>query len=314
MDTRIRRNDLCIIGLPRCDFVFSSTRNCFIGYGFVESALEMTILKHLLRDRQIDAIEAAGELAAGQNAFCAKICSKIITAQFCIILVNEDTRQGTKMHSANVCLEYGLMLGFNKYIIPFQRQSDELPFDVAGLDTVKYTTQDFETKASAAIDQAIKATTQDNAPVTSPDQVIEAFLLSQQVMVVQITNEGDASLYELGRPLGFMMLMTFDGMRYRYFGNFTALRPEVVVWRLATLDQILNARFGSIPERLRMGLVQPQQAAMVQSFTAALEIWVLLNSDDQKQAVTQGLANSKLHFPVRLFAMPEISSALRNMA
>ena len=43
MDKTIRRNEICVIGLPRCDFVFSSTRTCFIAYGFEESPLEMTI-------------------------------------------------------------------------------------------------------------------------------------------------------------------------------------------------------------------------------------------------------------------------------
>jgi hypothetical protein len=82
MDKSIRLNQICVIGLPRCDFVFSSTRTCFIAYGFRDSALEMGILRHLLEDRGIQPIEAGGALAPGQNAFCAKICSKIITSQF----------------------------------------------------------------------------------------------------------------------------------------------------------------------------------------------------------------------------------------
>jgi hypothetical protein len=60
MDKRIRCNETCIIGLPRCDFVFSSTRNCFIAYGFKESKLETTILKRLLKDRGIETTEAGG--------------------------------------------------------------------------------------------------------------------------------------------------------------------------------------------------------------------------------------------------------------
>src|SRR5215468_2053995 len=120
MDKRIRRNELCVVGLPRCDFVFSSTRACFIGFGFAESALEMSILRNLLRDRGIEAVEASGSLAPGQNAFCVKICSKIIQAQFCVILLNNDIRDGREMPNANVNMEYGLMLGFNKHVIPFQ--------------------------------------------------------------------------------------------------------------------------------------------------------------------------------------------------
>ena len=138
MDNRIRRNEICIVGLPRCDFVFSSTRTCFIAYGFENSPLEVSVLRRLLEDRGILAEEAGGSLAPGQNAFCAKICSKIITAQFCIVLINNEEVDGREIPSANVNMEYGLMLGFNKYVIPFQRAPQKLPFNVAGLDTIKY--------------------------------------------------------------------------------------------------------------------------------------------------------------------------------
>jgi hypothetical protein len=60
MDNRIRKNEVCVVGLPRCDFVFSATRSCFIAYGFNESSLEMTILKSLLGQRGIQPVEAGG--------------------------------------------------------------------------------------------------------------------------------------------------------------------------------------------------------------------------------------------------------------
>lgn len=86
MDTTIRKNEHCIVGMPRCDFVFSSTRTCFVAYGFKTSPLEMTVIKNLLTQRGIQCEEAGGNLVPGQNAFCQKICSKIITSQFCIVL------------------------------------------------------------------------------------------------------------------------------------------------------------------------------------------------------------------------------------
>src|SRR3989337_590378 len=110
MDKTIRRNELCIVGLPRCDFVFSSTRSCFIAYGFEDSPLEVGILKRVLEDRGILAVEAGGALAPGQSAFCAKICSKIITSQFCIVLINHDEEKGQLVPNANVNMEYGLLL------------------------------------------------------------------------------------------------------------------------------------------------------------------------------------------------------------
>ena len=51
MDKTIRKNEICNIGLPRCDYVFSSTRSCFIAYGFEESTLEMNILRKLLEEQ-----------------------------------------------------------------------------------------------------------------------------------------------------------------------------------------------------------------------------------------------------------------------
>ena len=110
MEEQLRRNESCIIGLPRCDYVFNSNRSCFIAYGFQTSKLEVEILSSILESRNIEAFEAAGFFTPGKNAFCTKICSKIITSQFCIVLLNEDVREGVSQPNANVHMEYGLML------------------------------------------------------------------------------------------------------------------------------------------------------------------------------------------------------------
>jgi predicted nucleotide-binding protein len=133
----------------------------------------MTIVRNLLTQKGIQCEEAGGNLAPGQNAFCQKICSKIITSQFCIVLLNHDDENGKLVPNANVNMEYGLMLGFNKYLIPFQQENQTLPFNVAGLDTVKYGKNSFESKASTAIDIAIEKTNQNQPDLTTPDQVIQ---------------------------------------------------------------------------------------------------------------------------------------------
>jgi len=151
MDKSIRKNGHCIIGLPACDYVFSSTRSCFIGYSFESSSLEKGILKSILIELGIEPIEAGQRLAPGENAFCVKICSKVITSQFCIILLNNEISGETEIPNANVNMEYGLMLGFNKYVIPFQKDNQKLPFNVAGLDTIKYTNSNFERKVAIPV-------------------------------------------------------------------------------------------------------------------------------------------------------------------
>jgi hypothetical protein len=271
----------------------------------------MVILRNLLSERGIQAAEAGGTLAPGQNAFCAKICSKVITSQFCIILLNNEIKGELEIPNANVNMEYGLMLGFNKYVIPFQREGQNLPFNVAGLDTVKYTNDNFEKKARDAIDAAVTVTTQEFAPSFSPDQDLEAFLLSKGLLFVPLTSEGDRNLYELGRPLGFNMVMSFDGMKYAYFGIFTTLRPEIVLWRLRTLENIIHDRMGSIPRRIKMGLVTPQQADALTPIIKDFKTFLLVTSDEERTTLQKELAAKPSQWPVEVFTLSDIAAALQ---
>ena len=104
-DLSLRRNQHCIIGLPACEYVFNSTRSCFIGYGFRASPMEVDIIKILLYERKIEAVEAGETLEPGSLAFCTKICSKIITSQFCSIILNYDSVEGKLVPNANVNME-----------------------------------------------------------------------------------------------------------------------------------------------------------------------------------------------------------------
>ena len=275
----------------------------------------MNILKHLLVARGVEPVEAGGTLAPGQNAYCVKICSKIITSQFCIILLNNDVKDGKEIPNANVNMEYGLMLGFNKYVIPFQRQEQTLPFNVAGLDTIKYTATDFERKAADAIDSAIATTTQDTVPAMSPDQILEAFLLSQQMLVAPVNTPGERNIFELGRPLGYNLLMTFDGLQYIFFGNFTMLRADAVLLRIRTLQNIVAARIGSIPNRIEMGMpgLNEQQVALLMRFMDKLQVWTLVTSDDDKATIEAAAAKADFKWPTKVFAISDIATALHNV-
>lgn len=311
MDKTIRRNEICIIGLPRCDFVFSSTRTCFIAYGFQDSPLEMTILRRVLEGRGIQPIEAGGAPAPAQNAFCAKICSKIITSQFCAVLINNEESEGREIPNANVNMEYGLMLGFNKYVIPFQRAAQQLPFNVAGLDTIKYSDADFERLAASAVDQAIRETQQDAPPPFSPDQILEVFLLTKKALVTPINSEGDRNIYQIGSPLGFNLLNDFSGLNYMYFGNFTALRPEVIVWRVRMLTEILDGRRATVDSRVSAGIATEAQARLLDEILGRLQIWVVVTANDDKAAVEAALGSSA--YRVEVFSVADVSSELEKL-
>jgi hypothetical protein len=310
MDKRIRRNELCIIGLPRCDFVFSSTRTCFIAYGFKESPLEMRVLRNLLQERGIRTEEAGGSLAPGQNAFCAKICSKIIVSQFCIVLINNEEDAGKEIPNANVNMEYGLMLGFNKYVIPFQRASQTLPFNVAGLDTIKYSPADFERLASHGIDRAVEATQQDELPPVPPDQILDVFLLTKKAVLTPINTEGDRTIYLIGSPLGFNLLNDFSGLNYIFCGNFTALRTEVVIWRLQMLREILDGRRASLDQRVALGIASEENRMLFEDFLDRLQIWVILTGEDQKNVVEKALSETPLGYRTQVFSLTDVQLQL----
>lgn len=119
----------------------------------------------------------------------------------------------------------------------------------------------------------------------------------------------------MGRPLGFYLLNTFDGVRCVYFGNFTALRGEAVLWRLRTLEDIVHQRLGSLPERVRLGfaVVTPEIIAAVEAFLAQLQIMVLVTSEEERATVRRVIAEKPMRWPVEVFSLGEIATALQNV-
>ncbi len=313
MDKSIRRNKICVIGQPRCDFAFSSTRTSFIAYGFEESSLEMTILKKLLESEGIQPIEAGGCLTPGQSAFCAKICSKIITSQFCIVLLNNDKKNKQEIPNANVNMEYGLMLGFNKYVIPFQRAEQKLPFNVAGLDTLKYTNTDLEKKASNAIIEAIRATVQEDVPTDTNDQQLQMFLLGRNMLFAYLDTEGEQNIYKLGEPVGFTLLHDFTGDQYIFFGKFTTLRPELVIWRLQKFNEILNGRRSILPSRVTSGITTLELAQLAEQLFKTLRILIVVTSKDDKSQVEAGLVNQSIDYPVEVLCINDVLAEIQSV-
>jgi hypothetical protein len=313
LDNNVRRNEICIIGLPRCDYVFSSTRSCFIGYGFETSALEMDILRGLLERKDIEAVEAGGKRSPGEHAFCVKICSKIITAQFCIVLINNEIRNGQEVPNANVNMEYGLMLGFNKYIVPFQRESQSLPFNVAGLDTIKYTNSNFASLASAAIDQAIRVTTPSGSAPMDPNQKLQTYVLSRDMTFARISSEGDRAIFDLGSGLGFNLLIDFSGTNYCFLGNFTQLRAEAVFWRLRMLRRAIDQRRSSWEARIKAGMITKEFAAFADELFARFGIWLIVNSDGDRDAVREALSRDPVQYETEIVSLTDVDLVLQSL-
>jgi hypothetical protein len=301
-----------VIGLPACDYVFSSTRSCFIAYGFSTSGLERDVLKNILKERGIEPVEAGGMIEPAKFAFCTKICSKIIVAQFCIVLANNDRVPGTDVDvaNANVNIEYGLMLGHNKYVIPFQRDDQHLPFNVAGLDTIKYNQGNFTTLATTGIEQAIRETYQ-TQPSPSIDQLVSLFLLIKNANAVDVVNDpGERNIFQLGNTFGFNYLVKFDGMSYIFLGNFGALQGNAVIWRVTKLLQLLDARLKAVPTRVQFGLATQQATALLDFFTQRLEIWLIVNGEKEEAEIKSWLGTQTLPFRLEIFTLSTVAETV----
>jgi hypothetical protein len=283
VDNRIRKNEVCVINLPSCGYVFSSSPSCFIAYDFSGSTLEMEILSALLSERRIEPHEAGGSLAPGSQVFCQKICSKIIQSQFCIVLLNCEAAGGVQRSNANVHMEYGLMLGFNKYVLPFQREDLRLEFNVAGLDTVKYNSKSFKTKAANAIDLAILQTTQ-KSPVTSVDPDVGAYLLERGSIITTNDDIGEKNIYQLGAVCGFNLCVDLTGNRYRYFGNFPKLGPPAIAWRVKKLIEIWTERLKGTQFKIDRGISTTQNRDLILELYQTMEVWILVGSESDRQA------------------------------
>ncbi len=266
----------------------------------------MNILRSILEAQGLIVEEAGGALSPAQSAFCAKICSKIITSQFCIVLLNNDKKNGVEIPNANVNMEYGLMLGFNKYVIPFQHSDQSLPFNVAGLDTVKYTNQNFHQRAEEAIKNAIAETTQEDVPKDSSDQVLQLFLMERGFLVSPIDNDGDRNLFRLGDSLGFNLLNSFSGDEYAFLGKFTTLRAESTIWRLRKLNAVLTGRRSALPNRVAQGMITEQQLPFVDRLFQTLKILVIVTSYNDKKRITDQLTAQPLDYSAEILTIEEM--------
>ena len=299
MDNRIRRNDICIIGQPQCGYAFSSTRSCFIAYGYSDSPLEVDILSAILVERNIEPVQAGDRLSSGQNAFCTKICSKIITAQFCAVFVNHDIRADDAIPNANVYMEYGMMLGFNKYVVPFQSEHQTLAFNVAGLDTVKYNQRNFKALATAAIDKAIADTTpRDDIPTSH--QIIDIFFLANNVMASPLDNEAELTIANRAKGLGYTLINDFTGFHYFYFGIVTQDTAAGIKWKLEKTRAILDGMMTSADLRVTLGFNTIEERRAAQELISRFGIWLVVGDEQVKGELDAWLSQASFPHEVRL--------------
>lgn len=258
-------NQQCIIGMPSCGYGFNSSRLCFIARpADGEFQLEEDILTQILSDRNYETYVAVQRIDPGNLAFCTKICSKIITSHFCIVLLNQSRHAQNpdiRIPNPNVHLEYGMMLSFHKHVIPMQRESEILPFNIYPIDTVKYRPENFKAKAEEAVDDAILrfATMEPpGRPIGAASEVLKYFSF-RSLRYTPIMDDATRAVFDLGRLHGFNL---FDGSgSIVFFGYFHESEPREIAIRVRFLLQNIQAAYTRI--QTNEDLAQREQARRV---------------------------------------------------
>ncbi|MDD5452154.1 MAG: hypothetical protein PHT49_09705 [Desulfovibrionales bacterium] len=121
---------------------------------------------------------------------------------------------------------------------------------------------------------------------------------------------GEKDIFRMGAPFGFNLLNDFSGMTYIFFGNFTALRPEIIIWRLNMLNDLIRERMSSLSERIELKLVTLEQIKLVESLFAKMKIWLLVTSDDDKAVVLSAAKNVEFFQRLEMFSIADIRKGL----
>ncbi|MCP4264355.1 MAG: hypothetical protein GY777_02065 [Candidatus Brocadiaceae bacterium] len=285
--TEAKLNDTCIIGLPTCGYAFSSSRMAFIATpADQEFSLELEILQNLLKEKQYEAYIALNQVDPAKLAFCTKICSKIISSQFCVVILNHSSHREhpeIKIPNPNVHMEYGLMMAFKKYVIPFQQDGDSLAFNIRPLDTIIYTKGNFKDLANKVIDEAIIKAGTTNRPtraITSNEHLLK-YISVRGLRVTELNTDEASYLYNLGKPMGYYLL---NGKEIVYLGLFDLEPAKEVVFRLKLLLQCLSqakVEFDTITSKS----MTPEQIEKATRIWNMLRVEVIISMDLEKNRI-----------------------------
>jgi hypothetical protein len=284
--TEARINESCIIGLPTCGYAFNSTRMAFIAIPADEEfKLELDLIQDLLQDKGYESFVALQRVDPAKLAFCTKICSKIITSQFCIVLLNSSQHREhpeIRIPNPNVHLEYGVMMAFKKYILPLQRENDALAFNIQPLDTIKYTKGNFRQKAEEAIDSAILAsgtTARPTRPIASSPTLVK-YIAVRGLRFADVRSADTANIFALGSPFGFNLL---DGREVVFVGLFDEEPAKEVVFRLKLLLQNLHQTRNAV--EAASARRTPEELDGIRGWWGRVRVQVIVAKDIDKERI-----------------------------
>jgi hypothetical protein len=252
----IKRIDRCFIRDAECGRILGGSKLAFIACpASDEVRLELDIIKRILKEHDVESYIAVDAREYGRDIYCEKICSKIIESRFCICLLNETANaDGVPIPNPNVYFEYGLMTALGKQIIPVQKDTHILAFNISPRDTIKY----IQSKFTMEIENAIKAimlpptTDQKDKPSKLIPHNLNYFLAMEGLGFLQIQHGSDDEyMAMMGIDLGFILLFDFQKGFYGYVVNIKPEEDEQEIYlRLKALYKRITGLYKNIWRKL----------------------------------------------------------------
>jgi hypothetical protein len=99
-------------------------------------------------------------------------------------------------------------------------------------------------------------------------------------------------------------------MTYIFFGNFTALRPEIVIWRLQMLNDLLSERMSSLKDRIKLDLVTQKQVELAENLFARMNIWLLVTSEEDRKTILREIQSVTFLNRLQIFSTVDVKREL----
>jgi hypothetical protein len=222
-----------MLELPYCGKFFGCEESVFIAIPDNEKyGMEINTLNDLLGERGLKSYIMP--YAGNQNklAFCEQVCSKIISSSFCLVFTEKNLARSTDIH-----LSYGIMLAFDKIVIPLEKNAPDKD-GFAPLPVIVYYPDNFQTIAGTIIDEAIpKASKRGLLGILHGDEELQQYFIKHGLRALPLENPATRTFYRIAYPLDFLIL---EGDAFVFFGAFESLNHEEIAARIKLLVQGLT--------------------------------------------------------------------------
>ena len=222
-----------MLDLPYCGHFSGSEESVFIAVPEkVNYEMEINTLNDLLRVKGLKAYIMPELSDHDKIMFCERVCSKIISSRFCLVFTENNLARSSDVH-----LSYGIMLAFDKIVIPLEKAVHETD-KLAPLPAILYYPDNFRSIAQAVIEEALlKTSTNGLLGLLHRDEELQKYLVSRNLKPLPIENQVTREFYRIAYPADFLIL---EGTDFVFFGAFESLGHEEAAARIRLLVQGLT--------------------------------------------------------------------------